>query len=110
MVTRSAVSVNSTQKSITKDWSGKLTVAIPTQWTSYRTEEWKFGVGARVRKFDQHVTTYNATAVPAIPLSQAIFGSDVLFYDRHYDMGPLINTSVVGDAFANGTGFTSDRP
>jgi TonB-dependent receptor len=99
---------NSTQRSVTKDWSGKLNVAIPTHWTSYRTEEWKFGVGARVRKFDQNVTTYNATAVPAIPLSQAVFGSDVLFYDRHYDMGPLINSSVVSNAFANGTGFTND--
>ena len=99
---------NSTQKSITKDWSGKLNVAIPTHWTSYATEEFKFGVGARARKFDQNVTSYNATAVPAIPLSQAVFGSDVIFYDRRYDMGPLINTSTVGNAFANGSGFTND--
>jgi TonB-dependent receptor len=99
---------NTTQQSITKDWSGKFNVAIPTDWTSWATEEIKFGIGARVRKFDQSVTTYSATSVPAIPLSQAVFGSDVLYYDDHYNMGSLISTTPVNTAFYYGTGFTHD--
>jgi TonB-dependent receptor len=99
---------NSTQRSVTRDWSGKLNIAIPTHWTGYVTEELKFGVGARVRKFDQRVTTYLATSVPSIPLSQAVFGSDVGYYDNHYNMGPLIGTGIISQAFADGTGFAND--
>jgi TonB-dependent receptor len=99
---------NSTQKSVTRDWSGKLNVAIPTHWTGYATEELKFGVGARKREFDQNVTTYNATAVPALPLTPALVGGGVGYYGNRYDMGQLIGTGVINTAFANGTGFTHD--
>ena len=99
---------NSTQKSVTRDWSGKLNAAIPTHLTSYPTEELKFGVGARKREFDQNVTTYLATSVPALPLTPALVGGGVGYYDNHYDMGPLIGTGVISNAFANGTGFTHD--
>ena len=101
---------NNTQSSITKDWSGKINLAIPTHWTSYPTEELKFGVGARRRRFDQYQTQYTALAVPPIPLSQAEYGPNVSYYDNHYNMGPLIGTNVIANAFANGTGtgFSTD--
>jgi hypothetical protein len=78
---------NSTQKSTTKDWWANFNAAIPTHWTSYPTEEIMFGPGARVGRFDQNVTTYSATAVPAIPHSLAAYGSHVVYYDGHYDTG-----------------------
>jgi TonB-dependent receptor len=99
---------NSTQKSVTRDWSGKLNAAIPTHLTSYPTEELKFGVGARTREFDQNVTTYLATSVPALPLTPALVGGGVGYYDNHYNMGSLIGTGDVSSAFANGTGFAHD--
>ncbi len=99
---------NSTQKSVTRDWSGKLNATIPTHWTSYPTEELKFGLGARKREFDQNVTTYNATTVPALPLIPALVGGGVGYYGNHYDMGPLIGTGYASSAFANGTGFAHD--
>ncbi len=99
---------DSKQKATTKDWSGKLNAAIATHWTSYATEELKFGVGARMRKFDQWQTVYGATSVPAIPLSDTVSGGDVIYYDHHYNMGPLIGTGAINAAFANGTGFTHD--
>jgi TonB-dependent receptor len=99
---------NSTQQSITKDWSSKINVAIPTHLTSYATEELKFGVGARVRKYETSVGTYLATAVPAIPLSQAAFGPNITYYDARYRFGPLIGTGAINDAFANGSGFAHD--
>ena len=79
---------NSTQKSITKNWSGKLNVAIPTHWTSYATEEFKFGVGARARKFDQNVTSFDSRAVPqpgdhtTLPSTAKNTGNAALFYER----------------------------
>lgn len=99
---------NSTQKSVTRDWSGKLNAAIPTHWTAYPTEELKFGLGARKREFDQNVTTYNATSVPALPLIPALVGGGVGYYGNHYDMGQLIGTGYISNAFANGTGFAHD--
>src|SRR5579859_891782 len=101
---------NSTQKSVTRDWSGKLNAAFPTHWTGYATEELKFGVGARKREFDQNVTTYTATTVPALPLTPALVGGGVGYYDNHYDMGPLVGTGYFANAFANGTGagFTNN--
>jgi TonB-dependent receptor len=103
---------NSTQKSVTRDWSGKLNASIPTHWTGYPTEEVKFGVGARKREFDQNVTTYQAgttgTTVPPLPLSPALVGGGLGYYDGHYNMGPLIGTGYISNAFANGTGFSNN--
>ncbi len=99
---------NSTQKSVTRDWSSKLNIAIPTRLTTYPTEELKFGLGARVREFDQNVTTYTATALPSIPLSTATPGGPLAYYDGHYQMGPLISAAAVSTAFANGAGFAND--
>ena len=99
---------DSIQRSITKDWSSKLNAAFPTHWTSYPTEQLKFGVGARLRTFDQRLGTYLATSVPPIPLSQAITGPDVTYYNGHYPFGSLIGTAAVANAFANGAGFTND--
>lgn len=96
---------NSTQRSVTKDWSGKFNLAMPTHWTGYATEELKFGVGARKRKFDQNVDAYNATSVPALPLLPALeAGSGVRYYDGRYDMGRLIAPGYIPTAFANGSG------
>ena len=99
---------DSIQRSITKDWSSKLNVAVPTHWTSYDTEQLKFGLGARLRTFDQSLGTYLATSVPPIPLPQAITGPYVSYYDDHYPFGPLIGTAAVANAFANGAGFAHD--
>jgi TonB-dependent receptor len=99
---------NSAQKSTTKDWSSKLNVAISTHWTAYPTEELKFGVGARMRKFDQWQNVYGASTAPAIPLSDAVFGGNVLYYGDRYNMGPLIGTTTIANAFANGAGFTNN--
>jgi TonB-dependent receptor len=99
---------NNVQRSITKDWSSKINLAVPTHWTGYPTEELKFGLGGRLRKFDQNLNTYLATSVPPIPLSQAVFGPNITYYDNHYPFGPLIGTDVIKKAFADGTGFTHD--
>jgi hypothetical protein len=77
---------NTTRKSIAKDWLERINVAIPTYWTSYPIEELKFGLGARVRRFDQNVTTYGATTVPAAPHSPAAYGSDAAHYQGHGDV------------------------
>ncbi|GAC1499710.1 MAG: TonB-dependent receptor [Steroidobacteraceae bacterium] len=95
---------NSTQLSVTRDWQAKFNAAIPTHLTSYPTEELKFGLGARKREFDQNVTTYNASAVPALPLTPALVGPGVGYYENHYNMGPLVGTGFFNSAFANGAG------
>jgi TonB-dependent receptor len=101
---------NSTQKSVTRDWSGKFNAAFPTHWTGYATEELKFGVGVRTREFDQNFTAYNALTVPALPLIPALVGSGVGYYGNHYDMGQLLGTGYFANAWANGTGagFTNN--
>ncbi|MDE2082049.1 MAG: TonB-dependent receptor [Burkholderiales bacterium] len=99
---------NSTQNSTTQDWSAKLNVTVPTQFTSYETEQVKFGVGARRRRFSQDVSVYNATQLPVLPLTQAVAGPGVTYYDGHYAMGPLIEPGAVQAAFAAGTGFAND--
>ena len=101
---------NSTQKSVTRDWSGKFNAAFPTHWTGYATEELKFGVGVRTREFDQNFTAYNALTVPALPLIPALVGSGVGYYGNHYDMGQLLGVGYFANAWANGTGagFTNN--
>lgn len=99
---------NSTQTSITKDWSAKLNVTVPTHFTSYETEQIKFGVGARQRRFSQTLGVYLATSVPTIALSQAASGPGVSYYNGHYPMGPLIETGAIQNAYANGAGFAND--
>lgn len=99
---------NSTQSSVTHDWSAKLNVTVPTHFSSYENEQVKFGLGARKRHFDQHLGVYLATGVPLIPLSQAAAGPSVTYYDGHYAMGPLIEPNAISAAFANGSGFTND--
>ncbi len=99
---------NSTQSSTTKDWSAKLNVTVPTQFTSYETEQIKFGVGARRRRFVQDVGVYSATQLPAIPLAQAVAGPGITYYDGRYAMGPLIEPGAIAAAFDAGTGFAHD--
>jgi len=61
---------NSTQASVTKDWSAKINARVPTHFTDYPTEEIKVGAGARGRNFDQGVTSYLATTVPSLDLTR----------------------------------------
>jgi hypothetical protein len=63
---------DSPQENVTRDWQGKLNAAFPTHWTGYPTEELKFAVGVRLRKFEQNASLYSATSVPPIPLSRQI--------------------------------------
>jgi TonB-dependent receptor len=83
-----------------------VNLALPTHWTQRADEELKFGLNARIRHKTGDLTTLSVNSVPALPLSSAVYGGNVNYYDDHYPNGLQINgpllRSVYATALANG--------
>ncbi|MDB5990688.1 MAG: TonB-dependent receptor [Herbaspirillum sp.] len=92
----------------TKEWSTAANVTTPTHWSSASEEEFKAGVSARLRTNDNIASPQSFSAIPAIPLSQAISGSPVTYYNGNYQNGFNIDNGFMENQFAQGTGFTED--
>lgn len=75
-------------------------LALPTHWTERSDEEVKFGLNARIRHKTGDQTTTWITNVPALSLSSAVYGGNVLYYDDHYFNGPQINGPLMRSVYA----------
>jgi TonB-dependent receptor len=77
-----------------------VNLALPTHWTERSDEELKFGLNARIRHKTGDQTSTSIANVPALPLSSAVYGGDVLYYDSHYYNGPQINGPLMRQVYA----------
>jgi TonB-dependent receptor len=89
----------------TSEWSSAANVSMPTHLTSAQEETVKFGLSARARTNDNIVTPTTYSAVPAVPLSQAITGSPITYYDGNYQNGYNISSDYMRALLAQGVGF-----
>jgi TonB-dependent receptor len=103
---------NQSQHSDDHEWGIGANVSIPTHWTNAGNENIKFGLNARLRNRTASATNIDPSSVPAVPLSQVIYGDGIDFYQGHYQNGPQINAGAVRALFAGGTnpafGYTAD--
>lgn len=90
---------NQTQHSNDNELGVGVNLALATHWTRRSDEELKFGLNARIRHKTGDVTSTSAT-VPALPLSSAVYGGNVVYYDGHYSNGPQIDGPAMRAIYA----------
>ena len=90
---------NQTQHSDDHEWAFGANLTIPTAFTDSPSENIKVGVNARLRNRVASAESLSPD-VPALPLTQADFGGNVLFYQGHYLNGPQIDPAVLRAVYA----------
>jgi TonB-dependent receptor len=93
---------NQSQHSDDNELGVGVNLALPTHWTDRTDEELKFGLNARIRHKtgDLTTTSVNFGALPALPLSSAVYGGNVVYYQDHYPNGPQINGPLMRSVYA----------
>ncbi|MEA3118733.1 MAG: hypothetical protein QOI13_2003, partial [Paraburkholderia sp.] len=92
---------NSTQYVQTNEWSGNVNYTLPTHLTNRDDEQIKFGAGVRSIAFTSNANYYNYTPAAGMPLSQAVFGGNDVFYNNMYNVGPSISSGIMQSAYNN---------
>jgi TonB-dependent receptor len=94
------------------EWAVGANLAIPTHFTDRTDEELKFGLNARIRTKTQDQTSYkfDINAAPPLPLTAAVSGSPVTYYDDHYTIPPLVNVVTVRNYYAANGALVSTDP
>jgi TonB-dependent receptor len=87
--------VNSTQNIRDHESSFNVNYTIPTQFSGYAEENFKFGLNVRLRNRTASGTQNSYADIPATPLADASYGGDVTFYDGHYQNGPQIDKDAI---------------
>src|SRR5581483_2325013 len=77
-----------------------INLALPEHWTDRSDEELKFGLNARIRHKTGDQTSTNITNVPALALSDAVYGGNVVYYDGHYANRQQINGPLMRSVYA----------
>ncbi len=77
------------------EWGIGANITIPTQYTDRVNEEFKIGVNARIRNRAADSQEQDLKAASALPLSSALIGSPINFYQGHFQNGPNINAAVM---------------
>ena len=94
---------NQSQHSNDHEWGIGANLAIPTSFTQSQDERIKVGVNARLRNRLASAQNLAPDPVPALPLEQAVFGNNVLFYQGHYFNGPQIDGPVLRQLYTSST-------
>ena len=82
------------------EWGIGANLAIATHFTDRSNEEIKFGVNARLRTRTSEAPTYFVGVVPDLPLTAAVYGNSINFYQGHYANGPQIDAATLRAAYA----------
>jgi TonB-dependent receptor len=82
------------------EWGIGANLALATHLTDRSDEEVKFGVNARLRNRTSETPTYFLGAVPNLPLTSAVYGNNITFYQGHYANGPQIDGATVRGVYA----------
>ncbi|MBS0364954.1 MAG: TonB-dependent receptor [Proteobacteria bacterium] len=88
------------QHSDDHEWGVGANLAIPTHLTARADEEFKFGVNVRIRRKSADQVSSAATQLPALALTAASVGGNVLYYQGHYLNGPTIAGAVLRGVYA----------
>ncbi|MEA3198009.1 MAG: hypothetical protein QOF32_2061 [Gammaproteobacteria bacterium] len=83
------------------EWGIGANLALATHLTDRSDEEVKFGVNARLRNRTSETPTYFLGAVPNLPLTSAVYGNNITFYQGHYANGPQIDGATVRGVYAS---------
>jgi len=94
---------NQVQHADDHEWGIGVNLAIPTRFTDAANENFKFGVNARLREKTGSRESFSVNGLPALPLTQAITGDNIHFYQGHYQNGPQINGDVLRALYASTT-------
>ena len=92
---------NQTMAVQTDEWSGNVNYTLPTHFTSAPDEQFKFGAGLRRLAFTSQTHSFTFTPTTGIPLSQAVFGDPVTFYNGMYNIGPSISDGFMRSVYNN---------
>lgn len=84
-----------TQHSDDHEWGIGANMTLPTHLTNSADESIKFGLNARLRNKTRNQESFAVTAPPALPLSGAVSGPQILYYQDHYLNGPQIDANVL---------------
>jgi len=82
------------------EWGIGANLTAPTQYTDRSNEEFKFGINARIRDKTGDSQQQKLNATSALPLSSALIGSPINFYQGHFQNGPNIDAAVMRAYFA----------
>ncbi|MGU7774302.1 TonB-dependent receptor [Burkholderia sp. MR1-5-21] len=103
---------NQTQYVKTDEWSGNVNFTMPTHFTNIDDEQIKVGAGLRRMAFSSETHSYSYAPATGIPLSQAVFGDPIVFYNGQYNIGPAISDGTMRNVFnsASAAGLVSSNP
>ncbi|PNS09497.1 TonB-dependent receptor [Solilutibacter silvestris] len=87
--------VNSTQDIRDRESSYNVNYKIPMQLSGFADENIKFGLNVRLRDRTASGTQNSYANTPSMPLTSAIYGPDIIFYDGHYQNGPQIDMNAI---------------
>jgi TonB-dependent receptor len=82
------------------EWGIGANLALAAHLTDRSDEEVKFGVNARLRNRTSETPSYVLGAVPNLPLTSAVYGNNITFYQGHYANGPQIDGATVRGVYA----------
>jgi len=85
---------NSTADIDDHEWSPAANLLIPVSWGGFENESIKIGATARLRERTVNGQPYSFAANP-LPLTSAITGDNITFYDGNYQNGPNIRTGYL---------------
>ncbi len=88
------------QHSDDHEWGIGANLAIPVHFTARPDEQIKVGINARIRRKSGDQTSTSVDAVPALPLTSAVFGGNVNYYQGHYANGPQIDPGTLRSIYA----------
>ncbi len=87
----------STQDIDDHEWGIGANLAIPTHFTDRADEQIKFGVNARLREKTGSETDWSldTSQAPALPLTAAIVGGPISYYNGNYTIPPLVDPGTM---------------
>lgn len=92
---------NSTTDISDHEWSLAGNLKWDTRLGAYDEESFKVGAGARLRKRVVHGQPYSFDNLPALPLTAASGGSNVTFYNGHYQNGPQMTPGLLQNLYGS---------
>ncbi len=92
--------VNQSTHSDDHEWGIGANLTLPTHLTDRSNEEVKFGVNARLRNRTTETPTFFLEVFPNLPLTAAVQGNNINFYQGHYANGPQIDAGILRNIYS----------